>query len=179
MDTKQIAIFGGGCFWCTETVFGMLKGVLAVESGYTGGPSTNPSYEEVSSGDSGHAEVVRITFDPTVVKYQNLLDVFFTTHDPTTLNRQGNDVGAQYRSAIFYTDDFQKAEAIRTIDNLNSQNVFDHKIVTSLEPFKHFYPAEEYHQNFYNKNPQYPYCTAVINPKVTKLRQKYAHLLKG
>jgi peptide-methionine (S)-S-oxide reductase len=173
----QTAVFGGGCFWCVEAVFKRLRGVTGVVSGYAGGNVDNPSYEQVSSGTTGHAEVIQVSYDPEILKYESLLDVFFSSHDPTTLNRQGNDVGPQYRSAIFYTDDTQKIEAEKYIKALEAGQTFKDPIVTEIKPLIKFFPAEKYHQNFYDNNQSYPYCSVVINPKITKLRQKFAHLL--
>ena len=175
----QTATLGGGCFWCLEAVFTRLRGVQRVESGYAGGHVENPSYRAVCTGSTGHAEVVQIDFDPQQISYRDLLDVFFGTHDPTTLNRQGHDVGTQYRSAIFYHDDAQKQEAERVIAELTEQKVFDDAIVTEVVPLTRFYPAEDYHREYYERNPQQPYCQVVISPKVSKLRQKYAEKLKA
>jgi len=175
----QTATLGGGCFWCLEAVFTRLRGVQRVESGYAGGHVENPSYRAVCTGSTGHAEVVQIDFDPQQISYRDLLDVFFGTHDPTTLNRQGHDVGTQYRSAIFYHDDAQKQEAERVIAELTEQKVFDDAIVTEVVPLTRFYPGEDYHREYYERNPQQPYCQVVISPKVSKLRQKYAEKLKA
>ncbi len=170
------AIFGGGCFWCTEAVFAQLRGVTQVESGYAGGTRPNPTYEQVCTGVSGHAEVIRITHDPNVIDYPTLLAVFFATHDPTTPNRQGNDIGSQYRSVIFYLDETQRAQAAAMIAQLQAEGV---KVVTEMQPAPVFYPAEAYHQNFYARNPNQGYCNAVIPPKLAKLQQKFAAHLKG
>jgi peptide-methionine (S)-S-oxide reductase len=176
MDTETVA-FGGGCFWCTEAVFTMLKGVVSVEPGYAGGSVKNPTYEEVSRGNTGHAEVVRVTYDPEQVAFAELLQVFFSSHDPTTLNRQGNDVGTQYRSAIFYTTESQKQKAEHYIAVLNkSQGV--QKIVTEVAPLAVFYPAEDYHKEYFANNPQAGYCQLVIAPKVEKVGEKFRSLLK-
>lgn len=175
---KTYAIFGGGCFWCTEAVFQRLKGVMSVVSGYAGGDKEKPSYEAVSSGNTGHAEVIRVEFDPSIIKYEDLLNVFFTTHDPTTLNQQGADKGTQYRSVVFYSDDVQHQAVTKFISELEKEKVFNGPIVTEVKPIGIFFPAENYHQNFYNNNQNYPYCQAVINPKLAKLRQKFAALLK-
>jgi peptide-methionine (S)-S-oxide reductase len=171
------ATLGAGCFWCVEAIFQELEGVHRVVSGYAGGEVENPSYEEVCSGETGHAEVVQITFDPNVIAYRDLLEVFWHTHDPTTLNRQGNDVGTQYRSVIFYHDDEQKrlAEASKA----EAQRLFDDPIVTEIVPLTAFYAAEGYHQNFYRLNPSQPYCRFVIDPKVQKLRKAYAEKLRS
>lgn len=180
MENKHdIAVFGGGCFWCTEAVFTRLIGVVFVESGYAGGHIEDPTYGVVSKGGTGHAEAIRIEYDPNLVKYEDLLNVFFGTHDPTTLNRQSNDVGTQYRSAIFYINENQRDQATRFIQRLNDDKIFDGKIVTEVTPLKKFYPAESYHEGYYDKNPDQPYCRLVIDPKVAKLRQKFAPLLKG
>ncbi len=171
-------VFGGGCFWCTEAVFQMLEGVTGVSSGYTGGTVPNPTYEQVCSGRTGHAEAIKIEYDPSKVKVSDLLAVFFSSHDPTTLNRQGNDVGTQYRSAIFYSTPEQKTAAEAFIAELVAEKTFVDPIVTTLEPAAEFFPAEQYHQNYYQNNQSQPYCQFMIDPKIAKLRQKYAHLLK-
>jgi peptide-methionine (S)-S-oxide reductase len=172
---REFATFGGGCFWCLEAIFEMLQGVDKVVSGYTGGHMDNPDYRSVCTGQTGHAEVVQITFDPAVASYRELLDVFFGTHDPTTLNRQGADVGTQYRSAIFYHSPQQKEEAERRIAELNAERIFDRPIVTEVVPLEKFYPAEDYHQGYYRANPEQGYCQAVIAPKVAKLRKLLSH----
>lgn len=171
----ETAIFAGGCFWCTEAIFQNLKGVLSVLPGYSGGHIENPTYEQVSNGDTGHAECTKIEFDPNVIKFSDLLNVFLATHDPTTKNRQGNDVGEQYRSVIFYTTPGQKVDAEKFI--LEAQKEFDTPIVTEIEPLEKFYVAENYHQDYYKNNPGNPYCQVVIDPKVQKFRKKFAHLL--
>lgn len=176
--TTELATLAGGCFWCLEAVFEQLRGVTKVTSGYSGGHVHNPSYEAVCTGTTGHAEVVQVTFDPDVISFRELLEVFFTLHDPTTLNRQGGDVGTQYRSAVFYHDDEQKKVAETLIRELEAEHVFDDPIVTSVEPLKAFYPAEEYHREYYRRNPNQSYCRAVIAPKVSKLRSKYLEKLK-
>lgn len=176
---SQIAVFGGGCFWCTEAVFLKLKGVNKVTSGYAGGTTDHPTDEQVYSGKTGHAEVIQIEFDPDVIPYQALLEVFFHSHDPTSLNRQGNDTGTQYRSVIFYTNPEQKEQATAFIQELERNQEFSRPIVTTLEPLTQFYPAEAYHQNFYASNPDQPYCRIMISPKVQKVQEKYAHLLKA
>ena len=175
-EQTAAAVFGGGCFWCTEAVFDELRGVKSVVSGYTGGTSKNPSYEQVCSGKTGHAEAIRIEFDPAQVSFRDLMTVFFATHDPTTLNRQGNDVGTQYRSAIFFADEQQKAEAAKFIKEL--EETLSNPIVTSLEPLAEFYPAEDYHQKFYASNPYQPYCQYSIPPKLNKLHKQFSTLLK-
>ena len=174
----QIATFGGGCFWCVEAVFKELKGVEKVTSGYAGGSVKNPTYRHVCDGETGHAEVTQIEFDPSVISYETLVEVFFLAHDPTTLNRQGNDVGTQYRSVIFYHSGEQKkiAEAVKS--RIEKERVYKNPIVTEISSFTEFYPAEDYHQNYYEENPQQPYCRVVIDPKVTKFRQKFKGLLK-
>ncbi|MFA7286235.1 MAG: peptide-methionine (S)-S-oxide reductase MsrA [Patescibacteria group bacterium] len=172
------ALFGAGCFWCTEAVMKSLKGVTAVRSGYAGGALENPSYEAVSTGATGHAEVVEVTFDPTLLTYEQLLEVFFGTHDPTQMNRQGNDIGTQYRSVIYYSDESQQVIAEAVKKRLQEDNTFGAPIVTAIEPAGIFYPAENYHQNYYALNPGNPYCQAIISPKVAKLRNKFAPLLK-
>lgn len=171
----QQALFGGGCFWCVEAVFLQLQGVKKVTSGYAGGHTLNPSYEDICRGDSGHAEVILIDFDEQQISYSQLLNVFFTTHDPTTLNRQGNDIGTQYRSVIYYFNDEQKQQAEQVIQGLEDENL---NIVTELSPAPTFYPAEEYHQNFYARNPSQGYCNFSIPPKLSKLRSRFADLLK-
>lgn len=173
MRSNEVATLAGGCFWCLEAVYKMLKGVERVESGYAGGSATNPSYAEVCSGETGHAEVVQITFDPAVITYKELLEVFFTIHDPTTRNRQGADVGTQYRSAIFHHAPEQKLIAEQTIGELDTAYLWLNQIVTEVVPFTIFYKAEDYHQGYYQNNPSQGYCQVVIAPKVAKFRQKY------
>jgi len=174
----QIATLAGGCFWCLEAVFDEVRGVISVESGYAGGHVENPSYKAVCTGMTGHAEVVRITFDTDVVSYRDLLHVFFGIHDPTTLNRQGADVGTQYRSAIFYHDEEQKKIAQEVIKDLEAQEIFPRPIVTTLEKMETFYMAEDYHQEYFTNNPRQPYCMAVVAPKVAKFRKHYIDMLK-
>ena len=174
----KIATLAGGCFWCLEAVFDEVKGVQSVESGYAGGHVENPSYKQVCTGMTGHAEVTRITFDSDIVSYRDLLNVFFGIHDPTTLNRQGADVGTQYRSAIFYHDDEQKAIAEDVIRDLETQKIFEKPIVTTLEKIDVFYIAEDYHQEYFANNPYQPYCAAVVAPKVAKFRKHYIDMLK-
>ena len=177
---KEMATLGGGCFWCLEAVYVELRGVERVVSGYSGGHTPDPSYEAVASETTGHAEVVQITFDPTSITYRDLLDVFFTIHDPTTLNRQGNDVGHSYRSIILYHGPEQEATVRNLIEELQRGRVYRSPIVTEVKPFKAFYEAEEYHQNYYKNNPNSGYCRLIIAPKVAKLRSKYlAKLLKA
>ena len=173
---NEIATFGGGCFWCTEAVFMRLNGVIAVVSGYSGGKRENPSYEQVSSGATGHAEAVQVTFDPSVISYDTLLDIFFAVHDPTTLNRQGADEGTQYRSVIFYHTEEQKDIAEKKLKEETEK--FSDPIVTQLAPFENFYTAEEYHQKYYDTNPLAPYCRVVIAPKVQKLLEKFGKHVK-
>jgi len=176
---NKVAVFGGGCFWCTEAVFDELRGVHSVVSGYTGGKVKNPTYEQVCMGNTGHAEVIKIEFDPAQVSFRDLMTVFFATHDPTTLNRQGNDVGTQYRSAVFYGDDKQKDEAAGFINELDEAKTFKNSIVTTLEPLTEFYPAEDYHQKFFARNPFQGYCQYMIPPKLTKLHKQFKELLKA
>ena len=171
------AIFANGCFWCTEAVFQRLKGVESVRSGFTGGDIKNPAYREVISGNTGHAEAIEIEYDENIIDFEILLYVFFSTHDPTTLNRQGYDVGTQYRSAIFYTNDQQKIKAENIIKKLNAE-AFENKIVTELKPASAFYEAEAEHQDFYNQNSEYRYCQLVIEPKLAVLREKFSPYLK-
>ncbi|MFZ9679360.1 MAG: peptide-methionine (S)-S-oxide reductase MsrA [Quisquiliibacterium sp.] len=175
---KQVAVLGGGCFWCLEAVFLDLDGVLAVESGYAGGNTRDPTYEEVCSGETGHAEVVRVEFDADQISFHDLLGVFFLTHDPTTLNRQGNDIGTQYRSVIYYVDEAQRAEAAGMIDALTAKRVFDRPVVTELSALPDYYAAEDYHQRFFERNPFQGYCMAVVGPKVAKFRKQFASRLK-
>jgi len=175
---KEIATLAGGCFWCLETVYDRMKGVESVESGYIGGHVPNPSYQAVCTGRTGHAEAVQIAFDPKVVSYRDLLEVFFVIHDPTTHNRQGHDVGTQYRSAIFYHSPDQKAVAEDVIAALTKERVFDDPIVTEVVPAGPFYVAEDYHQEYFAKNPEQGYCVAVVSPKVAKIRQKFAEKMK-
>jgi len=174
----EIATLAGGCFWCLEAVFGRLQGVESVESGYTGGAAADPTYEDVCRGDTGHAEAVKVAFDPDRISYADLLEVFFATHDPTTKDRQGNDVGTQYRSAIFFHSPEQKRTAEETVERLG-RDTFSRPIVTQIVPAQTFYPAEPYHAQYYDRvGRRNPYCTAVIDPKVAKLRQKFAARLK-
>lgn len=173
-----IATFGNGCFWCTEAIFQELDGVYNVVAGYAGGTVKNPSYKEVCTGTTGHAEVIRMQYDPEKISYAELLEIFFSTHDPTTLNRQGADVGTQYRSAIFYHDEEQKAAAEKIIDLLTEEKVYDDPIVTEITLINNYYEAENYHQNYYNNNKNAGYCRAVINPKLEKFRKKYKDKLK-
>ena len=176
--TVQTAIFGGGCFWCTETIFKHLRGIKSVVSGYAGGTVENPTYEQVSSGKTGHAEVTKSEFDPKIIAYPKLLEIFFAFHDPTTLNRQGGDVGSQYRSIILFTSPDQEIQARNYIKKLEDQKIYADKIVTEVKPLNKFFEAEESHQNYYDNNPLLPYCQVVISPKLAKIREKYAQLLK-
>jgi peptide-methionine (S)-S-oxide reductase len=177
--TTQISTLANGCFWCSEAIFKRLKGVKSVLPGYSGGIVENPSYEQVCAGKTGHAESIQIEFDPTVIPYEKILDVFWHTHDPTTLNRQGNDVGTQYRSAIFYHDQKQKEIAEKSKRDLEKAGVYKNPIVTEITPFKNFYVAEDYHKNYYEKHQDAPYCSFVINPKVHKLISKYGNDLEN
>ena len=174
----ETATLAGGCFWCLEAVYDEAKGVLSVESGYSNGHVANPSYRDVCNGNTGHAEVIQIKFDPDIISFRDLLNVFFTIHDPTTLNRQGADVGTQYRSAIFYHSPEQKAIAEQTISELNAQGIWNSPIVTEVEAIKDFYIAENYHQEYFARNQNQPYCQAVVAPKVAKFRKHYLELLK-
>jgi peptide-methionine (S)-S-oxide reductase len=176
---SEQATLGGGCFWCVEAVFEQVKGVTRVVSGYAGGVTPNPTYREVCEGDTNHAEVVQVTFDPSVISYREVLEMFFVTHDPTTLNRQGADAGTQYRSVVFYHNEEQKKTAEEVMASLREQGVWLNPIVTQLAALEKFYPAEDYHQGYYRANPLQGYCRAVIEPKVLKFRQKFARLLKA
>lgn len=175
----QVATLGGGCFWCLEAVYEQLKGVEKVISGYAGGSGANPSYQEVCTGTTGHAEVVQLTYDPEQITFKDLLEVFFTIHDPTTPNRQGADVGTQYRSVIFYHDEGQRQTAQQVIRELEASQVWLSHIVTEITPYDVFYPAEDYHQEYYRNNQYQPYCQVVITPKVAKFRQQYLERLKA
>ncbi len=176
--SKELATLAGGCFWCLEAVYLDLRGVEKVVSGYAGGHVPNPTYREVCSGLTGHAEVVQVAFDPAVVSYRELLQVFFTIHDPTTLNRQGADVGTQYRSAIYYHDDAQKATAEAVMAEVTAEKLWPNPLVTELAPLAKFYPAEEYHQDYFARNPSQPYCQVVVAPKVSKFRKQFIGKLK-
>jgi peptide-methionine (S)-S-oxide reductase len=178
-ETRETATLGGGCFWCLEAVFEQLRGVQKVESGYAGGNTPDPTYRQVCNGDTGHAEVVQVTFDPAVVSFREILDVFFATHDPTTRNRQGPDVGTQYRSAIFYHTPQQKEIVEQRIAELNAEGIWDAPIVTEVVPLQTFYKAEEYHQGYFRQNPGQGYCQAVVSPKVAKFRKRFADKLRG
>jgi peptide-methionine (S)-S-oxide reductase len=179
MPTTDTAYLGGGCFWCVEAAIKQLEGVISVRSGYMGGRVANPTYQQVCSGKTGHVEIAEVTFDPAVISYSDLLHVFFTLHDPTTLNRQGNDVGEQYRSVIFYRDEAQKKTSEDVIAELTRDHVFNDPIVTAVEPASTFYVAEDYHQDYFANNPNQPYCAYVVAPKVKKIRDKYAQRLKA
>ncbi|MDX1914987.1 MAG: peptide-methionine (S)-S-oxide reductase MsrA [Methylophilus sp.] len=178
MTNEQTAIFAGGCFWCTEPVFSQLKGVSSVVSGYIGGHTLNPTYKDICNGNTGHAEAIKITFDASLISFDTLVEVFLVAHDPTTLNRQGNDVGTQYRSAIFYQNEAQFEAARQMIQAFEDAQVYDSPIVTALSAATQFYAAEDYHQYYFAKNPSQPYCLAVAAPKAAKIRAKYAHLVK-
>jgi len=175
---KQIATLGGGCFWCLEAVFDDLNGVESVESGYMGGQLASPTYEEVCGGDTGHAEVVQVGFDPAIVSFRDILEVFFVIHDPTTLNRQGNDAGTQYRSAVFYHSEQQKAQSEEVIARLDGAGLWSNPIVTEVVAASRFYVAEGYHQEYFERNPRQPYCMAVVQPKVAKFRKHFLEKLK-
>ncbi|MBM4174393.1 MAG: peptide-methionine (S)-S-oxide reductase MsrA [Ignavibacteria bacterium] len=177
-DTTAVATFGAGCFWCVEAIFQDLKGVYSVESGYMGGDTQDPTYKEVCSGMTGHAEVCRIIYDSRILTFKDMLEVFWQTHDPTTLNRQGNDIGTQYRSAIFYYSDEQKKEAEYYKQEIDKSGAFSDPIVTTLEKASTFYPAEDYHQNYFNQNGDQPYCAFVIKPKVDKFKKAFSSRLK-
>lgn len=175
----QTAVFGGGCFWCTEAIFAMLKGVAHVEPGYAGGAIANPTYTGVSEGNTGHAEVIRVTYDPAIISYDDLLTVFFGSHDPTTPNRQGADVGTQYRSIILYQNEAQKVAAEKMSQDIQSSLDDGTRVLTQIEPLKEFYPAEDYHKNYYVTNASAPYCQLVIEPKIEKVRKRFAELLRN
>lgn len=174
----EVAVFGGGCFWCTEAVFKRLDGVISALPGYAGGQTPNPSYEQVSAGQTGHVEVARVEFDPHKISFHDLLSVFFATHDPTTLDRQGNDIGPQYRSVIFYTTEEQAEAADHFISELNESNPSGRPIVTEVRPLEQFYPAEDYHQNYYERHRDEPYCQLVINPKLEKVQKHLGEILE-
>ena len=178
MNNLETATLAAGCFWCVEAVLDDLNGVVDVVSGYAGGHTENPTYRQVCDGTTGHAEVAQITFDPSIISFKEILQVFFAVHDPTTMNRQGNDVGTQYRSAIFYHDDEQKRIAEEVIKEVTAEGVYDDPIVTEVVPFEKFWPAEDYHQEYFLNNPNQPYCQAVVAPKVAKFRKKFIDKLK-
>ena len=175
----EVAVFGGGCFWCTEAVFDQLRGVVSVMPGYAGGSVENPTYEQVCTGRTEHAEAIRIEFDPGRIRYNDLLTVFFATHDPTTLNRQGNDAGTQYRSIVLYANEEQKREAAKFIEELNRSLPQGRPVVTEVKPLGEFYEAEQYHRKYYENNPYLPYCQVIISPKLHKVHKQFAELLKS
>jgi len=179
MSDTQTIVLGGGCFWCTEAVYVQVKGITDVESGYSNGHVQRPSYEQVCTGNTGHNEVVKLTYDPAQISLEQILQIFFVVHDPTTLNRQGNDTGTQYRSGIYYTSEEQKQVAQAFLKQLADDKVFGRPIVTELQPLDNYWPAEEYHQDFFEKNPNQGYCVAVAGPKVAKFRKTFAELSKG
>lgn len=176
--SNEIATFANGCFWCTEAIFKRLKGVISVKSGYSGGQTENPNYDQVSSGITGHAESLQVKFDPLVISFEELIDVFWYTHDPTTLNQEGNDIGTQYRSAIFFHDKKQKEAALKSKENLEKQGIYKNAIVTEIIPFTNFYDAENYHKDYFDRNKDYPYCKFIIDPKIKKLLEKYSAKVK-
>ena len=178
VDKLEVATLGGGCFWCIEATFQEIRGVVNVESGYAGGTTVSPTYEQVCTGNTGHVEVVQITFDPNTISYKGILEIFFTVHDPTTFNRQGADVGTQYRSVIFYHNERQKESAEQVIEEMSIKKVWDDPIVTTVEPLKKFYKAEDYHIKYFDRHPEAAYCRVVIAPKIAKLRNKYREKLK-
>lgn len=177
-NNQQHAVFGGGCFWCTEAIFKAIDGVTEVMPGYSGGDFKNPSYNDICTGETGHAEVISIKFDPAKVSFEKLLEVFFLTHDPTTLNRQGADVGTQYRSVVFYTNEDQKKATIQIIQSLNNKKVFPNPIVTEVSKLSDFYPAENYHRDYFERNGNQPYCRMVIQPKYDKFKKEFKDLIK-
>jgi peptide-methionine (S)-S-oxide reductase len=177
--SEQTIVLGGGCFWCTEAVYVQVRGITDVESGYANGTVENPSYELVCTGTTGHNEVVKLTYDPAQVSTRQILEIFFVVHDPTQLNRQGNDVGTQYRSGIYYTTDEQKAEAEKIVQELESHKIYGKPVVTEIQPLRSYWPAEEYHQDFFERNPTQGYCMAVAAPKVAKFRKTFSELSKG
>ena len=177
-NKTEIATLGGGCFWCIEAIYERVRGVIKVTSGYSGGHVENPTYEQVSTGTTGHAESVQIEFDPTVISYNEILDIFWQIHDPTQLNRQGNDIGPQYRSVIFYHNERQKEIALKSKAELEKEKIFDKPIVTEITAFKRFYPAESYHKNYYDRNSDEPYCQLVITPKLQKFKKRFSEYLK-
>ena len=178
-SNQEIATLAGGCFWCLAAIFKELQGVTQVVSGYSGGDTPNPSYQQVCTGATGHAEVVQITFNPTIISFKETLEVFFSIHDPTTLHRQGHDEGTQYRSAIFFANPGQKNTALEVVSDLEKAGIWDGPFVTEISPFVAFYPGEEYHQNYYKRNPYQTYCQIVIEPKIDKIRKRYLSKLKG
>ena len=178
-QNHEVAVFGGGCFWCTEAVFDELRGVISVMPGYAGGSLKNPTYDDVCDGRTGHAEAIRIEFDPSAISYRDLLTVFLATHDPTTLNRQGNDVGTQYRSIVLYAGEEQKKQAEGLIQELNDSSAFGEPVVTEVKPLGDFYEAEDYHRKYFANNSYQPYCQFIISPKLQKLQKRFADLLKS
>ena len=178
-DDLEVVTLASGCFWCTEAVFKRVNGVISAVSGYSGGSVDNPSYDQVCSGRTGHAESVQVKFDPKIISLEQILEIFWYTHDPTTLNRQGNDVGTQYRSAVFYNSQSQKDIALKIKNDLESKKVYQNPIVTEITPFKNFYQAEEYHKDYYDNNKTVPYCSYVIDPKISKLLTKFSSSLKA
>ncbi|MEW9799625.1 peptide-methionine (S)-S-oxide reductase MsrA [Alteromonas sp. CYL-A6] len=179
MSTSQTATLGGGCFWCIESAFNSVDGVISAVSGYAGGSVKDPSYEQVCKGDTGHAEVVQVTFDPAKIQYREILEIFFALHDPTQLNRQGNDVGTQYRSAVFYHDDEQRHQAEAIIEEIIRDEIWPDPVVTEVTPLTEFYPAEDYHQNYFKNNPQNQYCAMVVAPKLAKFKKTFASRLRN
>jgi len=177
-EETEVVTLGGGCFWCTEAVFNSIRGVIKAEPGYSGGQQDDANYKRVSTGRTGHAEVVQVTFDPKVITFREILEIFFATHDPTTLNRQGPDVGPQYRSVVFYHSEEQREIAEETIEQLDKEGIWDKPIVTKVEPYEAFYRAEEYHVHYYERNREQPYCRLVIDPKILKLREQFKDKLK-
>ncbi len=177
-DKTEIAVLGAGCFWCAEAVYKKLEGVISAEPGYTGGTKENPTYEEVCAGNTGHAEAVKITFDPNAISYDEILKIFWEIHDPTSLNKQGADEGEQYRSVIFYADEKQKETALRQIRELEEKKIFEKPIVTAVEPLEVFYPAENYHKSYYENHKEQPYCAFVIAPKLRKFESRFSDLIK-
>ncbi|AKA49517.1 hypothetical protein IX51_10900 [uncultured archaeon] len=177
-QNQEVAVLGGGCFWCTEAVFQEIEGVVDVDSGYAGGHTENPSYEEVCTGNTGHAEVVKVTFDPAVISYKDILEVFFSMHDPTSLNRQGNDIGTQYRSVIFYMDEEQKRTAGEKISEMEQGGEYKKPIVTAVEKFSEFYQSENYHKNYFKNNSNAAYCRLVISPKVEKFKKAHTAIIR-
>jgi peptide-methionine (S)-S-oxide reductase len=178
MSKQEFAVLGGGCFWCTEAIYGRVKGVLSAIPGYAGGETESPTYSEVCSGKTGHAEVVRVEFDPEIITYEEILEIFWHAHDPTTLNRQGNDIGTQYRSIILYADDEQKELAQSSLKTADTSGMFSQPIVTQIEPLGEFYPAEDYHHDYFANNPNQPYCRAIISPKVQHFMRDFSAKLK-
>ncbi len=177
-NDKSLATLAGGCFWCIEGAFSQVKGIYSATSGYMGGNTENPTYDDICTGESGHAEVVQLAFDKAIISYQEILEIFFTLHDPTQLNRQGNDVGTQYRSAIFYHDELQQGIAVEIIKEMTEGNMFEHDIVTQVCAVETFYSGEEYHQDYITNNPENPYCQAIVSPKLAKFRQTFVNKLK-